>query len=61
MTPKPTISVKVTRNYGNEAIYPVCQSAQYFAQLVGTKTLTRQTLELIKKLGYEIVVLAPTI
>jgi len=48
------ITVKITKNYGAEAIYPVDEAGQTFARLAGTRTLTRSTLELIKKLGYEI-------
>jgi hypothetical protein len=51
-----SITVKVTKNYGVEAIYPVSDEAKVFARLAGTRTLTRQTLELVKKLGYAITV-----
>lgn len=50
------IIVKITQNYGTEAIYPVCEAAQTFARLAGTKTLTRATIALIKKLGYTVTV-----
>ncbi len=40
--------------YGRETIYPVCPKAKLFAELAGTKTLTRQTLRLIRQLGYDI-------
>ena len=48
-------------NYGNEAIYPVCNTAKGFAEIAGTKTLTRQTLATIVKMGYEIDVETPPI
>jgi hypothetical protein len=48
------IIVKITQNYGTEAIYPVCEAAQTFARLAGTKTLTRGTIALIKRLGYTV-------
>jgi hypothetical protein len=35
-------------------IYPVCEQAKLFAQLAGTKTLTKQSISLIKKLGYTV-------
>jgi hypothetical protein len=35
-------------------IYPVCDAAKVFAAIAGTKTLTQQTLLLIKQLGYDI-------
>jgi hypothetical protein len=53
-----SITVRVTKNYGVEAIYPVCPQAALFAQLVGTKTLTRASIETIKALGYSIEVAA---
>ena len=48
------IKIKITENFGNEAIYPVCQNAQTVADIAGTKTLTRSTLKSIQSLGYEI-------
>jgi hypothetical protein len=48
------ITVKITQNYGVEAIYPVCEAALTFARLAGTKTLTRSTIALIKRLGYTV-------
>jgi len=49
-----SITIKVTKNYGVEAIYPVDDNAKVFAALAGTKTLTRSTLTLVKRLGYEV-------
>ena len=51
-----TVSVKVTKNYGVEAIYPANDAAKVFAKLCGTKTLTRSAIDLIKELGYGIMV-----
>ena len=48
------ITVRVTNNFGNRAIYPVCNDAQTFAELAGTKTLTDETIRLVKDLGYEV-------
>jgi len=50
----PVIEVRVKDVYGNQMIYPVCDAAKVFAAIAGTKTLTQQTLLLIKKLGYDI-------
>jgi hypothetical protein len=55
------IMVKITNNFGNEAIYPICDDARLFARIAGTKTLTRDTINLIKNLGYTINVQAPTL
>lgn len=46
--------VRVTKNYGVEAIYPANEAAETFAKLAGTKTLTRHTIRLIKELGYRV-------
>ena len=49
-----SIEVRVKSNYGSEAIYPVGKPAELFATLAGTRTLTRPTIEVIKRLGYEV-------
>ena len=49
-----TLTVEVREQYGVEAIYPVSRGAFVFAQIAGTKTLTRRTIALIKQLGYTI-------
>ena len=48
------ITVKVKTVYGVDQIYPICEKAQLFADIAGTKTLTSQTLKLVKQLGYTI-------
>ncbi|UOF77941.1 hypothetical protein [Caudoviricetes sp.] len=55
------ISVTIKSVYGNEMIYPACPVAEAFAQLAGTKTLTRQALQIIKSMGYQIEVQTPAI
>lgn len=49
-----TITVRVETYYGVTNIYPVCTKAKLFAQLAGTKTLTSETLQLIKELDYKV-------
>jgi phosphate/sulfate permease len=44
--------IEVKQVYGNEMIYPANDTAQVFADLVGTKTLSRMKLALIQGLGY---------
>jgi hypothetical protein len=51
------IIVRVDRNYGNRTVYPVCDTAKQFAELARTTTLTDRTIDIIKKLGYEVKVL----
>lgn len=55
------ITVKIKTNYGNEAIYPICKMAEGFAAIAGTKTLTRETLKTIKKMGFGIEIESPKI
>ena len=48
------ITVRLDKNYGVWVVYPVCQQAQLFAAIAGTKTLKEKTLDQIMQLGYEI-------
>jgi hypothetical protein len=49
-----TITVSIKNVYGNQTIYPVCNTAKKFANLTGTKTLTVYAIEQIKALGYTV-------
>jgi hypothetical protein len=55
------ITVKISKVYGVDTIYPVCHKAKLLAQLANTKTLTRDAIKSIKELGYEISIQQPTI
>lgn len=48
------IQVEIKNVYGKELIYPICASAKTFADIADTKTLTFETIQLIKRLGYTI-------
>ena len=48
------IQVRVINIYGVEKVYPMCQTAQFFARLAGTKTLTNDAISQIKKAGYKV-------
>lgn len=50
------ITVEIKQVYGNETIYPVCETAKLLTRLTGNKTLTRAALVTIKQLGYSIAV-----
>ena len=56
-----TIKVSIKNVYGNELIYPVCDKAKSFAHLTGNKTLSHYNVETIKRLGYKVEVIAPTL
>ena len=48
------ITIEVRGVYGENKAYPVCDDARIFADMAGTKTLTRMMLRRIIALGYEI-------
>lgn len=50
-----TVTVTVRRVYGVPVIYPADANARFFCSIAGTKTITRQALQQIKNLGFEIV------
>ncbi len=56
-----TITVRITNNFGNRAVYPACDTAQKLAELIGTKTFTDRAISQIKALGYSIEVEAQSL
>lgn len=48
------ITVRLTQQYGQQVVMPACRTSELFAQIAGTKTLTKPTIDLVKQLGYEI-------
>ena len=55
------IRVVVKNVYGTDKVYPYCMKARNFAEIAGTKTLTRDTLRLVQLLGYQVRVQPTTI
>lgn len=51
-----TILVRIRNVYGNETIYPVCESARKFTELTGKKTLSRSDVAVIKSLGFTVTI-----
>lgn len=51
------ISVKLGTQYGNRVVLPVCEKANVFCAIAGTKTMTQPLIEQIKSLGYRVVVI----
>jgi hypothetical protein len=50
------IEVEVKNVYGKDTFYPLCNQAILLARLAGNKTLTLDSLNTIKALGYEVAV-----
>jgi len=50
------IMVEITSVFGVERVYPRCEKSELFAKIAGTKSLTEETINYIKALGYKIVV-----
>lgn len=48
------ITVRITKNYGQEAIYPANEKAEMFTSLLGKKTLSRSDISRIKDLGFNV-------
>lgn len=53
------IQVSVKNVYGNEMIYPQCETAKKFLKLTGKKTFSTQDLNTIRLLGYAVVQVLP--
>jgi hypothetical protein len=49
-----TLQIRIKDVYGRETYYPVNETAQLFAQLAKQRTLTRETLDIAKRLGYTV-------
>jgi hypothetical protein len=49
-----TVEVEVKEVYGAVKYYPLCEKAQLFADIAGTKTLTIQVIKKIEALGFSI-------
>jgi hypothetical protein len=52
------IILQVRNVYGNDLVYPMCDTSALLARLAGAKTFNRGQLATIKALGYEIRVAA---
>jgi hypothetical protein len=55
------IEIEIRDIYGIRTIYPACETSRLLARLANTKTITRQALETIKALGYQIEVKQPEV
>ena len=50
-----TVTVTIRSLYGRPVAYPACPRAELFAELQGTKTLTKEALAVIERLGFQVV------
>ena len=55
------IKVKLKNVWGNELIYPACDTGYKFTELLRVKTFNHSQVETIKKLGYTFEVETPSI
>jgi hypothetical protein len=53
--------VTIKQVYGVNTVYPANDKAQLIARLAGTKTLTSETIETARALGFDFQVIQPTI
>lgn len=54
-----TVKVQIKTNYGQEAIYPACETSKKLVKLTGKKTLSRADVAVIKSLGYQVEAITP--
>ena len=48
------IKVRIISQFGNQRIFPACETAELFCVISGTTTLTDEAIKAIKKLGYTV-------
>ena len=49
---KKELQVMVKNVYGNDLIYPACDTSKMITELTGTKTLVPHQIKILKKNGY---------
>jgi hypothetical protein len=54
---KMKIQIEMKEVYGETKVYPACEKSKLFARIAGTKTLTKDVLVDIEKLGYQLEVI----
>lgn len=56
-----TVELLVREQYGQQTFHPHNDTAHLLAAIAGTKTITKQTIGYILKLGYEVVYKHPEV
>ena len=51
------ITLKTKSVYGNDLIYPICETSKKLANLINKKTFANYDLKIIESLGYQITIL----
>lgn len=54
------IVVQIKQVYGNDTVYPVCDRAKLFAELLGQKSLTFTDMRIIEAMGFKVTIQQPT-
>jgi hypothetical protein len=49
-----SVILDIKNVYGNELIYPVCETSKELLKLTGKKTFNRTDINILKNLGYQI-------
>ncbi len=49
-----TIKFERKNKFGNELLYPTCEKAELFCELLKVKTMPRDRLSILSKLAYQI-------
>jgi hypothetical protein len=55
------ITLRITNNFGNRAVYPACDTARKLADLIGTKTFTDVAIQKLINLGYTLTIQQQTL
>ena len=55
-----TILIRIESKYGRKLLYPANETANEFASMLGSKTLSRNGLERMESMGYKIQVQVDT-
>ena len=50
-----TVIVQIKSVYGQDKVYPICETGKAFARIAGTKSLTEQTIHEMKTIGVKFV------
>jgi hypothetical protein len=61
MSMNDNIVVQIKQVYGNDTIYPVCERAKLFTELLGQKSLTFTDMRIIQAMGFKVTIQQPTI